>query len=209
MIKIALLSFVFVTLIGCGQKEVGNLGVVEASGVGSTSELRWPENLIPIKIRFPKSLESQLYQSVYYAVEEWNIKADRPLLYFEFADFTTAMPDDTYDSKNNFYSQNNWAVTGYANGVLAITRFYYYNNILLEADIVLNNTRNYHYNSLADDTIASNQFDVQSILLHEFGHFLGFDHTNESDSVMKPTLSSGSVVRYLSQKDVERLLSRY
>lgn len=197
------------TLIGCGQKDANNLGVTESTGVGASTELRWPENLIPIKIRFPRALESQIYQSAYYAIEEWNTKADRPLLYFEFVDLPADIPSDTYDGKNNFYSQNNWNITGYANGVLAITRFYYYNGKMLEADIVLNNTKSYHYHSLADDTISYFEYDVQSILLHEFGHFLGFDHTNEPDSVMKTTLMSGSFARSLSIKDVERLNSRY
>lgn len=206
-----MLCLVLISLLvsGCGQKDLENLGFSDSKGVGDKSNLKWSENMIPVKIKFPKAVESKIYLSAYNAIEEWNTKAGRPLLYFEFVDAPLAVTDESYDGTNRFYNQVDWESTGYPSSILGITKYRYLNGALIEADIILNDTRALHYTNLADDTITNSEYDVQSILLHEIGHFLGFDHVEEADSAMETTLSSGRFERTLSTKDISRLKAKY
>lgn len=195
-------------LMSCGNNDFNNLGSVSSVGVGKPTNLKWADSMIPVKLRFPKSLESKIYDSVYYAVEEWNIKADRPLIYIEFAEIPADQFNGSFDNTNSFYSLIDWNETEYDHNVLAITRYKYFRNQLIEADIVLNESKNIHYRD-ASDQIGGNEYDLQSILLHEIGHFLGFGHQNESDSIMATTLLSGAKTRTLSYRDVVRLKEKY
>jgi hypothetical protein len=51
--------------------------------------------------------------------------------------------------------------------------------------------------------------DLQSILLHEFGHFLGLAHSEELASVMEANYAPGGTLRELTSDDVDALCAAY
>ncbi|WP_412534968.1 matrixin family metalloprotease [Methanosarcina sp.] len=52
-------------------------------------------------------------------------------------------------------------------------------------------------------------YDVQSVALHEFGHWLSLGHVNDYDAVMFPTLGVSDVKRSLTSDEIAGIRSIY
>ena len=76
---------------------------------------------------------------------------------------------------------------------------------IVEADIWINDS----FDWAADGELADNELDLQSALLHEFGHWLILNHTDDSTSVMYPTLAPGATRRQLAPRDAEGISAIY
>jgi len=78
-------------------------------------------------------------------------------------------------------------------GVLGRTTWWYYSSTgeIVEADMVLNT----YYNWATGSVIPADRFDVESVALHEFGHWLSLGHDNNPAAVMYPSLSPGAKKR--------------
>jgi hypothetical protein len=66
----------------------------------------------------------------------------------------------------------NWE---YASDVLALTSVYSHGSVLFDGDIEINGV-DHQWADVAQGDAAGRE-DVQNVLTHEFGHFLGFEHT--------------------------------
>ena len=76
---------------------------------------------------------------------------------------------------------------------------------IIEADIWINDS----FDWAAGGELADNELDLQSALLHEFGHWLILNHTDDSTSVMYPTLATGVTRRQLAPRDAEGISAIY
>lgn len=72
----------------------------------------------------------------------------------------------------------------------------------LEADIALDINQNWFV-----DGSSEGAFDIRSVVLHEFGHALGLDHSDQSDSVMNAYY--GEVAWTPDCDDIEGMISIY
>jgi hypothetical protein len=90
---------------------------------------------------------------------------------------------------------------------LAETTYWYYvpSGNIYECDCVFNDK---HTWSTAATT-PGGQFDVESVMLHEFGHFLSLDHSEVSAAVMWPTIAAGVQKRTLSADDIAGIIAIY
>ncbi len=82
---------------------------------------------------------------------------------------------------------------------------------ITDADIALNAVR-FSWTTSADGsyTSASGPYDVQDVVTHELGHFVGLDHVTTRTSIMFPTTYAGSVsARTLSQDEISAEQSVY
>jgi predicted Zn-dependent protease len=77
-------------------------------------------------------------------------------------------------------------------------------NNIVEADIIIN--AEYKF---AAGLLKSNEVDLVSLMVHELGHVLGLDHTDDEPSIMKEGLSFGQIHRILSDGDVDNVLCMY
>ncbi len=86
------------------------------------------------------------------------------------------------------FQDTKWAYTGIDN-TLAKTTVTYDTDTgeILDADIEMNHA--YNEFTTGDDNIV---YDLQSILTHEIGHFLGLDHTDDFSATMNPGYQEGT-----------------
>ena len=80
---------------------------------------------------------------------------------------------------------------------LALTTVTYIttNNELIDADMEMNN------NVLWSDNLAANTYDMESVVLHEAGHFLGLNHTSSTNAVMYADVNRAESKRVLTPLD--------
>lgn len=89
----------------------------------------------------------------------------------------------------------------------ARTTIYWVNKEIYEADVRVN-ARNFLY-SFAEGPV-SGRVDLESLMVHEFGHVLGLTHTAEHEySVMHAYLSSSSLRREPTDLDRDSLSCEY
>ena len=99
-----------------------------------------------------------------------------------------------------------WAYTGIDN-TLAKTTVTYDTDTgeILDADIELNHA--YNEFTVDDEYIA---YDLQSILTHEFGHFIGLDHTDDLSATMNPGYQEGTTeLRDIAPDDEDAVCAVY
>jgi hypothetical protein len=99
-----------------------------------------------------------------------------------------------------------WSSTGFDESTLATTTTWYNPTTgdISECDCVFNES---HTWSTAAST-PGGQFDVESVMLHEFGHFLMLDHSTPP-AVMQPTIPSGTARRTLTTDDKNGIKAIY
>ena len=124
------------------------------------------------------SVPPQMYSKIRKAAHAWN-KA----LGFEaikIADEIDNGPLDTrFDNRSVLYWMPYWTSRP---AEQAVTTIRWTGSVILEADIRINTTI-YHFD----------RFDIESILIHEMGHFLGLAHQIDPMSVMFPSLAEYEV----------------
>lgn len=76
---------------------------------------------------------------------------------------------------------------------------------IIEADIWIND--DYRWDATGQP--AADEVDLQSALLHEFGHWLILGHTDRTDSVMFPRLATGTTKRNLQVEDMAGISAIY
>lgn len=104
------------------------------------------------------------------------------------------------------FQDHKWAYTGIDN-TLAKTTVTYDTETgeILDADIELNHA--YNEFTTGDEYVA---YDLQSILTHEFGHFLGLDHTDDLSATMNPGYQEGTTeLRSIAPDDEAALCAVY
>ena len=115
---------------------------------------------------------------------------------------TTALANDT--SQVDGYNIVSWGPL--EAGVLGRTTYWFWSNkVIFEADMVLNTA----YNWATGDTIPPDSFDVESVALHEFGHFLSLGHDDNPAAVMYPSLAPGGRKRWLYTTDIDGICTIY
>jgi hypothetical protein len=106
------------------------------------------------------------------------------------------------------FQDNDWKYRG-IDGTLAKTSVTYNDQTgeIYDADIEINSANNEV--TISDDP-AKIEYDLQAILTHEVGHFIGIAHSDKPDAVMYPTYNPGSTTqRKLTPDDVEAVCHIY
>ncbi len=89
---------------------------------------------------------------------------------------------------------------------LTITTYYTTTGQIIDGDMQLNNDRTWKLGGS-----AGNQVDVQSIITHEAGHFLGLDHSAPTSAVMfaNYNIGAGEIKRTLTSTDINDVCAVY
>ena len=91
----------------------------------------------------------------------------------------------------------------YGSGTLGLTTSTFSSGLLLDADMELNNNSRWGTNGGASDT------DLQSVVAHEAGHFVGIAHTTTGNAIMNPSIGSGVLKRNLFAGDLSDICGIY
>lgn len=155
--------------------------------------ISWGERKIYIYIT--KSVPANFHDAIRSAVRTMNSAIDGAIILQE-----STMQENAYgDVVNSIcYGCKELGPLEQAQALLRWTGAY-----MLEADVVLG-TR-----FKLSATPSLNEIDAESLVLHELGHAVGLDHSDERNSIMYPTLFYGEIRRGLSEKDLKNLRCGY
>ena len=114
---------------------------------------------------------------------------------------------NTPDADSDGINSINWS-TNFPSGSTTLAQTTYWYSIpsgnITESDCVFNANKIW---STAAVTPAG-QFDVETVMLHEFGHYLCLDHS-VAPAVMQPTVPSGAQRRVLTADDINGIIAIY
>lgn len=122
-------------------------------------------------------------------------------------DFTLAYAGATNARQTGFNGVNEviFMPKGNQERAAAAQAWYTADQTIVEADIWINDS----YAWDATGTPAPNEVDLQSALLHEFGHWLILGHSSEVEAVMFARLTAGDLKRTLQPPDITGIRAIY
>lgn len=204
-------ALILFLLVSCGTPP--SFSVRNAHTSKDVTALRWRESRFPITIEFNSndfdSIEKR--QAAINAVNTWNEASGIELIKINFSDLS--LKEDFLDLDK--YLKDNQITTLFPNiwphenapDAIAVTSYIYDSTgELLHADVLFNS------NFDVDTTGSLCCMDIETVLVHELGHFLGLRHIRYEDdpySVMNPAISSGELKRDLSRADIYILKTLY
>ncbi len=153
----------------------------------------WRTFPIPLKLQIASgdSRFSVTEQALVEAIEEWQKHSEIQLWDYKEGG-SSAAANNVVRWSNNFEKETGYA----ANSTMAITVRYSTPPLLQRTEIIING----QYFGLA------NLDDLRKILIHELGHTLGLDHSEEYGSLMYRSLAlGGASPSYLSSDDIDGL----
>lgn len=176
----------------------------------------WNQNDLPLNIKFSDQFLTSEITSMQDVTLKWQSEVESVVTLFDFSGGTIANkdlldPNDYFDAKievhkvyGNALDQQILAVTNYTANV--------YNEglsneviELIDADILFN----YGFVSFSN-TGEQDKYDLQTIILHEMGHLIGFGHVPTNiDSVMTTTLAKGIARTNLFTIDMDMMQINY
>lgn len=143
----------------------------------------------PVVMLIDSSVPGSYFDAIKSAAQAWNDAVGHEVI--KIGGWTTSGPSSTPDGINLIYFQRNW--DGPSNEQ-ARTTIYWSGERIYEADIKVNDR---DFDFFTGDTGVPGKLDMESLLIHEFGHVLGLKHMHSQGSVMQPTLS-GALATNLS-----------
>ncbi|MBU1650750.1 matrixin family metalloprotease [bacterium] len=131
------------------------------------------------------------------AMDSWsNANAD---FAFNYAGYTSVTNFNYFNFQNDIC----WN-PGSSGGALATTSMWFYGGNMSQADVVF-----WDVHTWRTGTTGSNQYDVETVGVHELGHVVGLDHTPISAAVMYYAIGWWETKRTLHSDDIAGIQAIY
>lgn len=172
--------------------------VTDANGVPAAPAISqaWVNRCIPYRLErganlFSGEVRRDLVRQSF-AVWQTNACSDMEFVDLGYTDQTVGFDPAASDNQNVLTSIDDAGTAGQffpdPNMVaITITAFSTASGEIFDADIVVN-TSGFRFEEVDDAITCQAQnplpFDLRSILIHEMGHFIGFDHSEDTESTM-------------------------
>lgn len=187
-----------------------------------TAPYKWRSSAFPRDLQLSKSFTTEEKKNIQDMTGTWETSIGSQINFFTDTNETKEVSDPKVtlnldalgkDGINGIYKISNWPKSLSATA-LAVTQIFGRRHnigapneyVLIEhADILINDD---YYSFRTDDTSSSWTYDLQTVVLHELGHFLGLGH-KEGDSVMIPSIGTGSKNRTPTNVDIGDISSKY
>lgn len=160
----------------------------------------WNKN-VPITLYAHESVPAEALDEIQSAVKTWNQSLGREVL--RYGGQVNGARKPLQDQSNQIYWMTDWDKEKIETEQ-ARTTIYWTSNTIQEADLQINANLKLSYKN---DGIVG--IDLESLLVHEFGHILGLAHNENPPTVMAETLMSGFSRRKLEAVDVENVKCEY
>lgn len=175
---------VLLVLTGCQKNTQNNYHLSQCTAAfGGASPAEWAQ---PQVVYLHHGVPDSALLPIYNAAQAWNKVLGREAIMIA-VERKGGHPGN--DGLNVIYFTGNWPADRDAREQARTTRFWS-GGYMIDADIQVNK-QNISYETL----------DMESLFIHEFGHFLGLGHQSDPHSVMYSTLGATQVRREISDED--------
>lgn len=148
-----------------------------------------------------QTVPNEYFAAIQAAADSWNQKLGRQQIVIAGWAQKPGLP--AQDGLNVIYFMNTWEAN--LNNEQARTTIYWSANRITESDILVD-AKNFSFSTAE---AKPGQVDLQSLVLHEFGHALGLKHVTTLTSVMVPTLAYDFLRRSPQEYDLASLKCEY
>lgn len=156
---------------------------------------------LPVRLYVDVSVPREYHKAIGRAVQRWN--KERELLKVEVWE-SDGPKDPKRDGFSVIYWRDQWE--GDRSREQARTTVYWSGSQIFEADVRIN-AQNYVFSYSTPPEVFA--VDLESVLVHEFGHVLGLAHKDGVQSVMNTELSNGANRRKVYKGDFDDLNCEY
>lgn len=173
--------------------DLNNCGLLKSTSTGS--EATWDK--FPITYYIDQSVPPAFRMAVYESAQMWNKQLGFQAIYI--SPYMTQIQDIPTDKNIIVWSTRPESMPAQFVGLTMPT---YNGNTIQTASIIINAAQ---YNFSVYD-VQLNRIDLTSLMIHEFGHALGLQHSDESHSIMLPSLSNAQIRQEISKEDKRGVL---
>ena len=166
---------------------------------GATPKIKVKVNLNSSHIGDQGGTAEEFLAAIQNVLRTWSVVAE--------AEFTLLYDGPTSSTTTGFNSANEiiFMAQGTNSPLGKAMVWYTSNGAILEADVWINED----YQIDATDDPMTNEIDLESIVLHEVGHWLPLGHVNVPAAVMYAVLGTGIRKRVLSSEDIAGIAALY
>ncbi|MEO3944146.1 matrixin family metalloprotease [Gorillibacterium sp. CAU 1737] len=123
----------------------------------------------------------------------WYNNAFTRKVYFQNLNSSNSIKAYTQNYKNEIFKTN------YGTGEsLMVTQRWNSGGNTVEADVLINTS--YYWSN--ESVCPPGNYDLSTVMLHEFGHVLGLDHSENTKAIMRPTFKATEMQRTLDKDDI-------
>ncbi len=165
--------------------------------------IKWPTNLVGYKVHLNSQWidtqagsEDDFLTAIRNAAQTWSMVGD--------ADFTLTYVGETESesvannrSNDIFFDDRGLVDSSGKAQPLAVASIFFSNGLIIDSDIWINDA--YDWDATGDP--ATREIDLESVVLHEMGHWLALGHDPDNRAVMYYSIMSGTLKRALFDND--------
>lgn len=168
--------------------------------IATSVELEVVVNLNSSQIDDVEKPPAAFYTSITRALRSWSSveSADFTLLYSGETDATAT----GYNGKNEIL----FSAEGRNRPLGQAQIWYTTDNVIVEVDIWLND--DYVFN-VGDEEPGFGEIDLESVVLHELGHWVPLEHSTNEDAIMYSVLAPQQTKRNMHEEEIELLTNLY